>query len=297
MQDQNNVEEPAIAFLPYGQTPGPNLRNKPVSELLWPLGMPERLLGKKVGEMSSDDHLIVTAKTSLYYRRDFGTAAKISVVIVEPSTIHRKHLRLMKVFHRRFYRVISFNEKLLASIPNGVFLPFGLTLVPDWGSLEIKKTAMISLIASSKRDTEGHRLRHSVVDWLKKTDLDVSVMGRGYAPFESKSDGLAPFRYSVVIENTREPNYFTEKLIDAVFCETVPIYWGCPNLTRFMDPDGIIQCQSETDIRRAIEAASEEDYLRRLTKIKRLKSVMEKYADYNLNAVTAIRDAVIADRI
>jgi len=34
---------------------------------------------------------------------------------------------------------------------------------------------------------------------------------------------LTPYRYSVVIENVREPGYFSEKLVDALLCGTVPI--------------------------------------------------------------------------
>ncbi|TMV10373.1 hypothetical protein FGK63_02010 [Ruegeria sediminis] len=258
--------------------------------MTWPLGMPDRLQGRTVGEMSPDDHLIVTPKTSLYFRRDFGTAARVSVVIVEPSTIHRKHLLLMQVFHRRFFRVFSFNEDLLGRIPNGVFLPFGLTYVPEWRELKPEKKEMASLIASSKRDTEGHRLRHSIVDWVQRTGQNVEVMGRGYAPFEDKADGLAPYRYSVVIENTREPNYFTEKLIDAILCDTVPIYWGCPNIERFMDPSGMILCNSEADIRRAVEAASVEDFAKRLPLVRGLKPAAAEFADYDRRAVKALRD-------
>ena len=65
-------------------------------------------------------------------------------------------------------------------------------------------------------------------------------MGRGYAPFEAKEDGLAPYRASVVIENSREPSYISEKLIDAALCRTLPIYWGAPDVADWFDPAGLI---------------------------------------------------------
>jgi hypothetical protein len=90
------------------------------------------------------------------------------------------------------------------------------------------------------------------------------VMGGGYKPFKEKSEGLASYRYSVVIENAREKNYFTEKLIDALLCDTVPIYWGCPNIAEFFDTSGMIICQSMDDIQRAIGQMSEADYAARV---------------------------------
>jgi hypothetical protein len=221
-----------------------------------------------------------------------GTRARISLVMGEPSAIHAKHLALLRVTYRRFYRVLAFNERLLADIPNGIFFPYGTTWVPNWRDLPREKTRMTSLIASSKRDTEGHKLRHEIVDWVRESGQEVEVMGRGYTPFADKSDGLAPFRYSVVIENLREPNYFSEKLLDAVFCDTVPIYWGCPNLDRFIDPDGIIQCASEDDIRRAVLAASEADFEDRLPRIRALQPQLDVYSDLERRAALAIRDSL-----
>jgi hypothetical protein len=285
-------QDPAIGFLPYGLKVGPGLERLPVDRLNWPLGMPARLTGRCVGDLEAQDHLIVMPNTKTHFRRDFGTRAQVSMVVAEPSVVHRKHLALLRLTYRRFFRVLSYNEALLAAIPNGIFLPFGLTMVPDWRSLDLEKTRMVSLIASGKRDAPGHKLRHRMVDWARQTGQDITIMGRGYAPFEHKSEGLAPFRYSVVIENTRERNYISEKLIDAVLCDTVPIYWGCPNLDRFVDPEGIIQCTTEADLKRAIAQVSEADYRERLPGIRAMKPVLEAMCDYEANAARAIRKAI-----
>ena len=49
---------------------------------------------------------------------------------------------------------------------------------------------------------------------LRREESDAAILGRGYRPFERKSDGLAPYRFSIVIENFAEPAFFTEKLIE-----------------------------------------------------------------------------------
>lgn len=286
------MPEPAIAVLPYGMALGARLARTPVADLLWPLGMPDRLQGGVVGDLTRDDHLVVFPKTAMHWTPNWGTAANVSVVLAEPSAINTRHLGLLRLSHRRFFRVLSFNEDLLGRIPNGIFFPLGTTWVPEWRDLPRNKTAMCSLIASAKRDSRGHKLRHAVVDWARDTDQDIEVMGRGYTPFEAKADGLAPYRYSVVIENVREKNYFSEKLVDAVLCNTVPIYWGCPNLERFLDPAGIVQCQSLAEVQSAVAAMSLDDYADRLPRLQAIQPVLAGYCDLERRAAEAIRDCL-----
>ena len=145
-----------------------------------------------------------------------------------------------------------------------------------------------SLIASSKRDLAGHVLRHDTVEWAAANDIELDVMGRGYQAFGEKSEGLAPYRFSVVIENVREPNYFTEKLIDSVLCETVPIYWGCPNLERFMDTDGMILCDSAEEIRATLAGANEARYQELLPGLRRAKEQAAHWADLEPRAAQAV---------
>lgn len=286
------MNDPAIAVLPYGQRLGTALAQMPLSELHWPLGQPDRLVGGKVADLQATDHLVVYPKTAMHFARRWGTDAQVSVMVVEPKVIHARHLRLLRWTHRRFYRVFSHDDGLLAAIPNGVMLPFGTTWVPDHAALKVEKSRHISLIASAKRDTPGHLLRHDMVDLVKAEGLDVDILGRGYAPFAEKSDGLAPYRFSVVIENIGERNYFTEKIVDAVLCETVPIYWGCPNIGDFMDTDGMILCETADQMQAAIRAADTAQYHALSPVLVQAKAQAAHWADLEGRAARAIRDSL-----
>ncbi len=285
-------ESPAIAILPYGNALGPSLAGRPVSDLIWPLGCPDRLTGAKVGDLRPGDHLIVYPKTSTHFRVNWGTQAQISLLMGEPSVIHAKHIRLLRLTHRRFFRILTFSRTLLDRVPNAILFPLGGTWVPDWSTRDIHKSRMCSLIASAKRDTQGHKLRHAVVDHIRQNGPEVDVMGGGYKPFQDKADGLAPYRYSVVIENMREPGYFSEKLVDAVLCNTVPIYWGCPNLSDFFDPAGIIQCQSKAEIVAALDKMSATDFDTRQPALARLRHAVSAYADIETRAADTLRTEV-----
>ncbi len=283
------MTEPAIAILPYGHRLGPKLGRVPLSDLIWPEGCPDRLIGKTVTELAPTDHLIMYPNSTVHLRLRRGTRAQISLMMGEPSAIHGKHDRMLRFTWRRFFRVLTFHDVLLQSLPNAVFLPYGATMVPDWRDLPVQKIKSCSLIASAKRDLAGHQLRHSVIDWVRDTGADVDIMGRGYTPFEHKSDGLAPYRYSVVIENVQEKNYFSEKLIDAILCSTVPIYWGCPNIADFMDTAGMVLCETEDEIHKAISATSVEDYANRLPYLTKIQSKAADFGDFERRAVATIR--------
>ena len=92
--------------------------------------------------------------------------------------------------------------------------------------------------------------------------LRLNCWAVAFKPFEKKEMGLGPYQFSIVIENSREPTYFSEKLIDCLLCNTIPIYWGAPNVDQYFDTDGMIICQNVQEIQKAINTVTEEDYQR-----------------------------------
>lgn len=281
---------PKIAVLPYGRKTGLLPSRIPLDSLTWPLGVPDGIAGKTLADLGPEDHLLTFVSDTMHTRLLFGVRARISVMVLEPAVIHARHMRLLRLSWRRFHRVLSCNEDLLGSIPNGLFFPFGGQWVHHDKDAGDKKTRECSLIASAKRSQEGHRLRHAIADWTLQQGLPVDVIGGGYKAFEEKVDGLLPYRYSVVIENARERSYFTEKLVDALLCATVPIYWGCPNIAEFFDVSGMIICDSEADIRQAIGQMSKPDYAARRSAIEATQERALHYGDVLGRAAQAVLD-------
>ena len=66
--------------------------------------------------------------------------------------------------------------------------------------------------------------------------------------------------FSICMENSREQNYFTEKIIDCFRSKTIPIYWGCPNIGEYFNTDGIIIVNDITEIVKACNNLTEEFY-------------------------------------
>jgi hypothetical protein len=79
------------------------------------------------------------------------------------------------------------------------------------------------------------------INLLKKilnSSLDIDIYGRNLnindtrykgSP-ENKHEVLKNYKYSIAIENCCEKNYVSEKFFDCILNDTVPLYYGCPNI-------------------------------------------------------------------
>lgn len=123
---------------------------------------------------------------------------------------------------------------------NGVF---GHSLCPPWVTREAvsvipEKRKKLSIIVSPHKPNEqssNYSFRHDLIQAILDSDLDCDIYGKwagtdsrlkGFV--EDKVDALLPYEFSVAIENTCEPGYSTEKLIDCFLTETQPVYLGDP---------------------------------------------------------------------
>ena len=54
--------------------------------------------------------------------------------------------------------------------------------------------------------------------------------------------------FHIAIENSKNKNYFTEKIIDCFLTKTIPIYWGCSNIEEYFNKDGFIKFNSDEEL-------------------------------------------------
>ncbi|MES2779621.1 MAG: glycosyltransferase family 10 [Bacteroidota bacterium] len=141
----------------------------------------------------------------------------------------------------------------------------------------LDKTKTISLVSSNLTKTQGHKDRFAFAQKLMDHFKDrLDVYGRGFNFIEDKFDAIAPYKYSIVIENSSIEDYFTEKLIDCYLCNTMPIYFGCPNIAKYFNPKSmiLIDIHNYQSSIRTIEKAIEEDiYTQSIDYIKEAKKL------------------------
>lgn len=102
------------------------------------------------------------------------------------------------------------------------------------------KTHTISWVMSNKAARVGHLSRLGFLEDVQ-SKLDFDLWGRGFRSFEDKWDAIAPYRYSICLENQVAAYYWTEKLSDVLLAWSLPIYYGAPNITDFLPSEAIIQ--------------------------------------------------------
>jgi hypothetical protein len=250
----------AVCVLPYGKPRGSFVRlaEIPLDTLLWPLQ--DRPGEGTVADLSDEDHLIVYASQSAFTAVQRGVNCRVSILLVEPPAIKPTHYRILQFSGWRFHRVLTHSSWLLERLQNSLFVPHGGTFLPSVSVPSTPKTARISLVASKKRTTVGHKLRHRVAADLSARAPDLKLFGYGYNPVEDKTVAHAPFHYSLVIENSRCAGYFTEKLIDSLLCQCLPVYWGAPDIAHFFDTRGMICCSSAAELIEAAEKCTAHDY-------------------------------------
>lgn len=128
-----------------------------------------------------------------------------------------------------------------------------------------EKTKSVSMIDSGKRFCSGHIFRGEIYDKVARK-RSVDMWGRAHKPFaldelsKEKEEPLAPYMYSITVENEGAENYFTEKIIDCFMYGTVPIYWGCPNISEYFNMNGVMQFQTLNELETCLDKATPEYY-------------------------------------
>ena len=139
----------------------------------------------------------------------------------------------------------------------------------DFGFYE--KNRLVSIIASFKTWTEGHRLRHKIV---KHFGDKIDVYGSGYnnildnLGFGGKIQALAPYMFTIAVSNTQEDDYFSEIITDSCLVGTIPIFWGTKNIGKYMNNEGILQFNTLSELGNIIDSLSPEMYSSRMEAIK-----------------------------
>jgi hypothetical protein len=190
-----------------------------------------------------------------------GAPGKKVAWLIEPPGLNRDHYEKVWLLKDEFDYILSFRDGCYGG--KWLNYPLGGSWIKleDWGAHP--KPRLMSMIASEKNHTQGHKLRHEIAQAFGQDGID--FFGTGYNPIESKVQGLRDYRYSIVVESWRGNAYFSEKLIDCLSQGTIPIYWGCPSISKYFNPGGILPFKTLQELSIILNnVVSNEDYMSRL---------------------------------
>jgi len=119
------------------------------------------------------------------------------------------------------------------------------------------KNKHISFISSNKNISSGHKIRHTIYNEFGNLfDVYGSINNN---KIDSKLYGLQDYKYSIIIENCKQENYFTEKLIDCFLTGTIPIYWGAP-IAHIFDKRGYFTFNTLDQLKLILDKLDNIDY-------------------------------------
>lgn len=196
--------------------------------------------------------------------------------LMEPRQVQPHRYNQIETYINNFDFIMTHDSTLLSTYPDKTkkVIVGGSWINPKNYGVG-PKTKNISMIYSNKQDLEGHQLRHAVAANVN----DIDLFGRGTTrPLEYKDDSLLDYRFSIVIENSRAKDYFTEKLIDSLIVGTIPIYWGCPNINEYFDTRGMYVVNSLEEIVNIVKSLTKKDYDEKIEYVKSNCKLAKQYA-------------------
>ena len=116
-----------------------------------------------------------------------------------------------------------------------------------------QKTKLMSIMVSHKKYTPGHQYRHLIARHILKYKLPIDIWGNGtevykeefpnskniMGGFKSMEEMCKDYLFTIAIENTSHDHYFTEKIINPLINNTIPIYWGCKKVEEYFPKQSI----------------------------------------------------------
>jgi len=208
------------------------------------------------------DHYAKT-KLPLYFPRSHRVA------LLKESPIHTREID-ETLLRSRFNLVLTHREDLIEQGLPFVRADFSTCWVgfDDNTKNVTEKTKLISFLGSVQHPEKfGYVFRMTVAEILINHGK-VDCFGKGINEVERKTEALTDYCFSVAMENSRENYYYTEKIIDCFFTDTIPIYWGCPGIGDVFDLRGIITFETIEELLAALDGLSFDKYYEMLPYVK-----------------------------
>jgi len=145
---------------------------------------------------------------------------------------------------------------------------FGTSWIHNY-DYSTKKKFQVSHLVGNKSLTYGHKLRKEIYYNQDKLKIPTDFYVSSFSPiqntnnskiiYDSKNE-LFESQFHICIENSKQKNLFTEKLIDCLFTKTVPIFYGCDNIGDFFDIRGFYIINNFLDLMNVCNNLTENSY-------------------------------------
>tara|TARA_R110002020_G_scaffold355815_2_gene568484 strand:- start:8298 stop:9245 length:948 start_codon:yes stop_codon:yes gene_type:complete len=102
-----------------------------------------------------------------------------------------------------------------------------------------KKNKFCAMVVSNGK-AKDRLVFFKKLNLLKQVDSGGRYMNTIDRPIADKHEFIKNYKFIISYENESYPNYLTEKVLDALRVYSIPIYWGDPIISDFINPNRII---------------------------------------------------------
>lgn len=111
---------------------------------------------------------------------------------------------------------------------------------------------------AARADPIRERFFHELSKY-KKVDSGGRYLNNVGGPVKNKLEFCAQYKFNIAIENSSSPGYVTEKIMQPLVVNSMPVYYGDPLIENDFSPDCMVRINSKDDIDRAIAEIIELD--------------------------------------
>ena len=236
------------------------------------------------------------------FQKHIDPKAKYNIALMmEGQECHRSYYDYISNNNNKFDLVLTFDKTLLDRGENFALNLYGTCWLHDSYINLWDKSKMCSMVTSNKIETSGHRFRHIITNYIVNNHINIDIYGGKYInlPYMTTSaftyehsgrhisnckiNALKDYMFSITIENSKEDYMFTEKLIDCFLTGTVPIYYGCPSISKFFNINGIIVINTLMDLISVLSTITSDLYNNMKPYIEENYNIAQQYKNFNIN--------------
>lgn len=142
-------------------------------------------------------------------------------------------------------------------------------IVPAYAGCDVtKKDFAVSFLTSSKTHLPGHVLRQEIFEALPEHIGNLRVWKHRSPPrVDDKRPVVEPYMFHIAPENSRNDGYYSEKLVDCFVAKTIPCYWGCTDIGKHFNADGMVIFEDTRDLLRKLQGLTPSFYHERTSAI------------------------------
>lgn len=194
---------------------------------------------------------IGTAFHQIFWPNEFTSARHIEHWIDRKFAVmvmgNKLHLKIFwRPQSRRPLDLIRWLGAMIIKAPRTFWIRFTDPWMANDLSM-IRRGAIKSFGLSTKFDLYGPGWEHE----FKSTDLELSKAikqsYRGCIPYEKKLETISKYRFTLCFENMAFPGYITEKIFDAFYAGTIPVYYGATDISSYITNKSYIDASNFSD--------------------------------------------------